>query len=474
MFRIENLTKSYRISKRRHYVFRDVNLEIPEGANIGIIGPNGAGKSTLLRIMGGIDYPDSGRIYTNHSISWPLGLKGGFVGHISGRDNCRMVCNLYNLSRHDMREKLGQIRELSGIGDYFEEPVKYYSSGMNSRLGFALSMAFDFDYFLIDEITAVGDAEFKSLAKEALREKAKQSKVIMVSHNMSDIRNFCDVGIFVKNGHLQLYENLDDAIDAYLPKSEFDPIAQSMLQKKHGLDAIKISEVDQEVAESMRQAVVHLESIQSKVKQAPVRTAMDEDDFYFQLGELYETTYQAHKAMGAYDKAIEHNALRPEFYVKLAKVSAEAGNPLGVHRAIRELLKLDPNNPRANTLLAKRYLEDGDYDHALECQLKVVRVLPSFGHGWFQLGQIYYELEQLVDATDAYIKAIELRPEAKAYYRKLTEVLFKQDILTDAMRVRLQEVLATGDLNQQKRFIKNLLHNAEVLDDSLVSHESES
>jgi capsular polysaccharide transport system ATP-binding protein len=215
MIHIEQLTKSFQVKNGRHYVFRDVDLSFPEGVNIGIIGPNGGGKSTFLRLLGGIDYPDSGRIHSTKSFSWPLGLKGGFVGHMTGRQNCGMICNIYGLPRAVIRRKLDQIKEMSGIGKYFEEPVKYYSSGMGGRLGFALSMAFEFDYFLIDEITSVGDANFKKIAKQALEEKAQRSHVVMVTHSMTDLKRFCDVVVLLADGELKVYQDLEAGIEAY-------------------------------------------------------------------------------------------------------------------------------------------------------------------------------------------------------------------------------------------------------------------
>ena len=128
MISVRNLTKSYALKDKRHYVFKDVSFDFPADKNIGILGPNGAGKSTLLRILGGIDHPDSGEIQRNASLSWPLGLRGGFVGHMTGRENCRMICNAYGVSQAQMRTKIDAINELSKIGDYFDQPVAYYSS----------------------------------------------------------------------------------------------------------------------------------------------------------------------------------------------------------------------------------------------------------------------------------------------------------------------------------------------------------
>lgn len=215
MIQVERLTKSYRLNGRRHFVFRDLSFEIPDKTNLGILGVNGSGKSTLLRILGGIDYPDSGKIQTPCTFSWPLGLSGGFIHHISARENCKMICRIYSLEISKIPKTLAQIKTMSGIGDYFEDPMKTYSSGMKSRVSFALSMAFDFDYFLLDEITAVGDKLFRKTALEALATKREHSKVLMVSHQMHTLREFCDSGILINNGKIRFFPEIDEAISAY-------------------------------------------------------------------------------------------------------------------------------------------------------------------------------------------------------------------------------------------------------------------
>lgn len=160
MIELRNVTKSYITKYGRHYVYRNVNALFPEGKNIGIIGPNGAGKSTLLRLIGKIDYPDSGEIITNKSVSWPVAFSGGFQGSLTGFEIVKFVCMIYG-ANGDMADKIAFVKEFTELGEYFEMPIKTYSAGMRARLAFALSMAFDFDYYLIDEVTAVGDINFR-------------------------------------------------------------------------------------------------------------------------------------------------------------------------------------------------------------------------------------------------------------------------------------------------------------------------
>ena len=215
MLELRNLTKWYRTDHGRHYVFRDLNFHFPAGSNIGLIGRNGAGKSTLMRMLGGLETPNHGRVITDASISWPVGLSGGFQGSLSARDNIAFVCRVYGASGPEMRRKLEFVREFAEIGDFFDLPIKTYSSGMRSRVAFGMSMAFDFDIYLIDEVMAVGDPQFKSKSQTLLTERLAKSNVILVSHSMADIRKYCNRVVLVDRGNTVLYEDVEAGIAAY-------------------------------------------------------------------------------------------------------------------------------------------------------------------------------------------------------------------------------------------------------------------
>jgi capsular polysaccharide transport system ATP-binding protein len=215
VFELRNVTKSYLTPKGRRYVFRNLSLAIPPGKNIGLIGRNGAGKSTLMRLLGGADVPDSGTIATDRSISWPVGLTGGFQGSMTGRDNIKFVCRVYGATGEAMREKVRYVQEFAEIGDWIDEPIKTYSSGMRSRVAFGLSMAFDFDYYLIDEVMSVGDAQFKRKCAKVFKEKLQSSNVVLVSHSMPEIKKLCDVVLLVRDGGIHVYEDVDEGIHAY-------------------------------------------------------------------------------------------------------------------------------------------------------------------------------------------------------------------------------------------------------------------
>lgn len=216
MIELRNLSKSYRLlNGDRHYIFRDLSFTFPEGANIGLIGSNGAGKSTLLRLIGGIDTPDQGCVVTDKRISWPVALSGGLQGSLSGRDSIKFLCRVFGADGGEMREKVRFVQEFSELEEYFDQPIKSYSAGMRARLKFGMSMAFDFDYYLIDEVMAVGDAQFKQRCKDLLKLRLAKSNVIIVSHAMDEIAKLCNMVVLVQDGQAVLYENAREGIQAY-------------------------------------------------------------------------------------------------------------------------------------------------------------------------------------------------------------------------------------------------------------------
>ena len=215
MIRIENLTKSYRTPAGRHYVFKNLHVEFPATKSVALIGRNGSGKSTLLRVIGGIDRPDSGKVITDKTISWPVGLAGGFQGSLTGRENVKFVARLYATDR-ELREKVAFVEEFAELGKYFDMPIKTYSSGMKSRLGFGLSMAFKFDYYLVDEVTAVGDARFKQKCAQLFKSRHQESSFLMVSHSLGSLKEFCDAALFIgRDNQVKYFESVDEAIAVY-------------------------------------------------------------------------------------------------------------------------------------------------------------------------------------------------------------------------------------------------------------------
>lgn len=215
MIELKGVTKYFKTKHGRKYILKDVSMVIPSYKNIGILGRNGTGKSTIMRMLGQIEFPDRGRIYSDKSFSWPLGLSGGFVGNMTGKANVKFVCRLYGKSKRDIDKIVNFVKEFSELEDYFDMPIKTYSSGMKSRLSFGLSISFNFDYMLIDETLSVGDSRFRKKSKEALMKKIESCNVLLVSHDMGTLRDICDVGIVVNNGKMSYFDNISSAIHEY-------------------------------------------------------------------------------------------------------------------------------------------------------------------------------------------------------------------------------------------------------------------
>lgn len=209
MIRLENVEKSYPTKHGRKVILRNFSGVFEDHQNVGILGHNGAGKSTLFRMLSGAEPPDRGRITRKGKVSWPLGFSGGFHGSLTGRENLRFICQIYGARYKDVVEF---VEDFAAIGRFMDMPVRSYSSGMKARLAFGASMALNFDYYLIDEVVAVGDASFKKKSKAVLAERLKSSSVLLVSHSSQLLKEFCEVGGVLHNGDLIFYPTIDDAI----------------------------------------------------------------------------------------------------------------------------------------------------------------------------------------------------------------------------------------------------------------------
>ncbi|MDS0860104.1 ABC transporter ATP-binding protein [Burkholderia pseudomultivorans] len=215
MIALERLTKSYVTKLGRKYIFRDLSYVVPPDKNIALIGRNGAGKSTLMRLLCGTDVPDSGRIVTDKRISWPVGLGGGYQGSLTGRQNVKFICRALGAEGDAMEKIIAYVQEFAELGEYFNQPVKTYSSGMSARLRFGMSLAFDFDYYMIDEAMSVGDAHFRAKAEKEFKKRVGHSNLIVVTHNMNQVRSLCDIVLLLHNGTVEGYEDVEEGIRVY-------------------------------------------------------------------------------------------------------------------------------------------------------------------------------------------------------------------------------------------------------------------
>jgi capsular polysaccharide transport system ATP-binding protein len=213
MLSLKNLTKYYPSIAGKQFVFENLNFTFPSAKNIAILGSNGAGKSTLFRIIAGSEYPNKGKVITDLSVSWPVALATGIHPLMTGRENTRFIGRVNGVA--DLEDYEKKVLEFSELGIKFDLPVRTYSSGMRSRLSFACCISIDFDVYLIDEATSVGDLQFRKKAKQALLNKKHTANIIMVSHELEELKLFCDSGVILHQGQLKFYDNIQHAIDIY-------------------------------------------------------------------------------------------------------------------------------------------------------------------------------------------------------------------------------------------------------------------
>ncbi len=214
MIIVENVYKRYQGEHGAgKWILNGINLTIPSKHSVALIGRNGAGKSTLLRIIGGIDFATKGRVLRRCQVSWPMG-GAGLEGTLTGRQNAKFVCRIHG-HQNELADRLAYIQDFAELGLAFDEPVQTYSSGMRSRLQFAMSLAFNFEVYISDEVTAAGDAKFRKKAAEAFKNKADHASVIMVSHDEVTLKQFCQSAIWINNGQAHWFDDLEDGLKAY-------------------------------------------------------------------------------------------------------------------------------------------------------------------------------------------------------------------------------------------------------------------
>lgn len=209
MIEFQNVRKTYRLKGVTKTILNGLTVKFPKGKNIGILGHNGSGKSTLMRLIAGAELPDSGRIKRNVKVSWPLGFGGGFAGQMTGIENVRFVARMYG---EDTEQMIEFVEEFSELGPSMALPIQTYSSGMKARLAFGVSMAIDFKCYLIDEITAVGDARFKRKCDKVFETKLKSANIIMISHSEGTIKKICDTAYLLNDGDLNRFDSVDEAL----------------------------------------------------------------------------------------------------------------------------------------------------------------------------------------------------------------------------------------------------------------------
>lgn len=213
MISLDNVVKFYRIENFTRVVLDRVSVELESGRSYALLGVNGAGKTTLIKLIAGIELPNRGSIQRDVRVSWPIGFAGGLHPQLTARENAQFVARIYD---EDPVQVVDFVEDFAEIGAYFDAPLITYSSGMMARVAFGLSMAISFDCYLVDEVLSVGDGNFRDRCAAEFRRRREVSDVILASHDLAMVREYCDAGIVLASGGLHVYSNIDDAIERYL------------------------------------------------------------------------------------------------------------------------------------------------------------------------------------------------------------------------------------------------------------------
>jgi capsular polysaccharide transport system ATP-binding protein len=214
MIRADRVCKDYHSETGRTWnrVLSDISFTVAPGEKVALLGRNGAGKSTLIRLIAGVEMPTVGTMDREMTVSWPVGLAGGIGGSMTGNDNIRLIARIYNKPTRAVRD---DVEDFAQLGKYLSEPVKSYSTGMRARLNFALSLAIDFDCYLIDEVIAVGDQRFQQRSYEELFEKRADRSLILASHSPDVVRAYCSRALVLHRGRGKVFDDLQLALDIY-------------------------------------------------------------------------------------------------------------------------------------------------------------------------------------------------------------------------------------------------------------------
>lgn len=220
--RLSNVWKGFRSREGTRYIVRDGNLDFPKGKSIALLGRNGAGKSTLLSMIAGSVQPDRGEILMSGTVSWPVGFAGSFHQDLTGAQNARFIARVYGI---DTGALVDFVDEFAELGPQLYKPLRSYSSGMRSRLAFGISMAIRFDLYLVDEITAVGDASFRRKSNEMFLDRVRDATAIYVTHSMGSVKKLCDAAVVSEGGYLTYFDDVREGIAQHEAnmKEPFDP-----------------------------------------------------------------------------------------------------------------------------------------------------------------------------------------------------------------------------------------------------------
>lgn len=347
MIEFRNITKHYNTPSGRKVLLKDFSMVIPTGAKVALMGRNGSGKSTMIGMISGTVAPNSGRILRDGTMSWPMGFSGSFAADITGRQNALFVARIYGV---DARILLAFVEDFAELGSFFDMPVRSYSSGMKARLAFGLSMGLGFDWYLVDEVTAVGDTAFRKKSLEMFHSRLQHSGLIMVSHSPTTLRQYCTSGIVLEGGSATYYEDIEEAIQ----------------QHEQNMDNAFVALESEPNAETLyRESKRHYQSGDYLTAEELLSRAISErphmSDWHALLGEINRRLGNNTAALESYQRAIGlQNEAR--YHTARAQILVAEDRSEEAEAAFAAALKLDPENVAANYALGRYLYRKGDID----------------------------------------------------------------------------------------------------------------
>ena len=354
MIEIRNLYKRYHNHHGSDWVLKDINLTIPRGVSVGLIGANGAGKSTLLRLIAGMDTPERGEVVRSSRVSWPVGVTGGMQNNMTGRQNVKFVARVQGSRSQEVQRVIEFVEDFAEIGEAFDEPVKTYSSGMRSRVSFGLSLAFDFDVYISDEATAVGDRAFKEKAKALFRSKVGKSSLIMVSHSEGILKDLCQAGVYIKEGEAFWFDDINAAIKTYHRDSDAKKAARASKLAKAPATANRVanesiannSNADSKVANDKASASTSAAGGQAAKKAAPTKAVPGNT-----------ATAEADEPLPSDIPSAKRHLQQCRQKLKKAKEAQATAEEQQFLPYIQQFIKKDVANRNRKTVKARKHLE---------------------------------------------------------------------------------------------------------------------
>lgn len=403
MIEFRNVSKYYITPRGRKTLLSDFSMTIPAGAKVALMGRNGAGKSTMIGMISGTVPPNSGNIRRSGSMSWPMGFSGSFAADITGRQNALFVARIYGV---DAKTLLNFVEDFAELGGFIDMPVRSYSSGMKARLAFGLSMGLGFDWYLVDEVTSVGDTSFRKKSLDFFRNRLQQAGLIMVSHSVTTLREYCDCGIVLEGGNATYYSDLEEAIIRHEENMD------QALTAAGGADLLPDGETLFREAKRHSRVGDYIRAEEYVVR--ALQAQPDNAAWYAFLGDVIHKLDDNAAAVEAYQRAIELRN-EPQYHVALSQIYGAEGYAAEAEAELRTALWLDPNNLMANYALGRFLYRKGEVDEAEQMLRRVVAEDPDNAGAHRVLAQICDTRKDHALALTHHANVARLMPESATF-----------------------------------------------------------